>query len=262
MTKLYKERLRGKANPHWKGGGITKICPLCNRTFVVAPSQAETRHYCSRVCAGIAKRKPKPIKTGHSYKKGEFQNHCKLCHISIPSNRVYCETCSPKGKCKITSYCEVCGKPIDHWRGYKRRFCSHTCRLKRFTTDGNPNWKGGRLTLAQRIRGCEKNRKLIASILKRDKYTCQNCGQVGGKLEVDHIKSFAEILEGFLQNYNILSIPEFEYELYLIALKYKPFWDKHNLQTLCKKCNWDKHLNNSQQQDRKGRRQPSPAGVD
>lgn len=104
----------------------------------------------------------------------------------------------------------------------------------------NGNWKGGRLSIAQFIRGSPKNRRLIASTLKRDKNTCQLCKQMGSDLEVDHIKPFTKILDGFLQKYAVLDIRVFSFELYLIALKYKPFWDKHNMRTLCKKCNQDR----------------------
>ena len=106
-----------------------------------------------------------------------------------------------------------------------------------FKGSKNPNWKGGRLNLHQLIRGCDRNRRLIALILKRDKYTCQLCGQVGGELEVDHIKPFADILDEFLQKYVVLDFATFQFPLFLVALKYKPFWDKTNLRTLCKKCN-------------------------
>jgi hypothetical protein len=40
----------------------------------------------------------------------------------------------------------------------------------------------------------------------------------------------------------VLSLEAFTYELSLIALKYKPLWDKKNLRTLCKKCNWQRQV--------------------
>ena len=104
--------------------------------------------------------------------------------------------------------------------------------------ENNNNWKGGRTTLAKLIRQSAKNKKLILRVLKRDKYTCRICGQVGGALEVDHIKQFSEILGEFLNKYAVLDVVAFKYELYLIALKYKPFWDKTNLRTLCRECHW------------------------
>ena len=38
-------------------------------------------------------------------------------------------------------------------------------------------------------------KKWRETIFIRDAYTCQECGQVGGKLNVDHIKSFARFPE-------------------------------------------------------------------
>lgn len=244
MSTLYAERLRGAANPHWKGGLRAKQCPVCESVFYVQPCLVESSHYCSTACSAIGRTKPKQarIKVGHSFAKGECGTRCKLCGVPIQYGRVYCKTCSPRGKRIMTSFCEVCGKAIQHWVGLRRRYCSTGCARQRQYAEGNPNWKGGRLPLASRIRGCEKNRRLVASALRRDKYTCQLCGQVGGDLEVDHIKPFAEILEEFLTRYQVLSIPVFQYELSLIALKHKPFWEKSNLRTLCRHCNWNRHL--------------------
>lgn len=245
MSILYKERLKGDVNPHWKGGKVSKICSVCGKEILIDIGQINTRHYCSYSCMGKARTKPRQerMKVGRSFAKGEFQHNCKLCGVKIPSGRFYCKICSPRGKSTITTCCEVCGKLFTHWKGLTRRFCSVKCYRTICRADGNPNWKGGKLSLSQRIRNCKKNRLLIASILKRDKYTCQKCGQVGGELEVDHIKPFSQILDEFLQQYQVLSKPTFEYELSLIALKYKPFWDRKNLRTLCKKCNWNRHIN-------------------
>ena len=114
--------------------------------------------------------------------------------------------------------------------------------MKRFAGDRNPNWKGGRLPISQRIRACAKNRKLIASILRRDKHTCQVCGQVGGDLEVDHKIPFSDIMDGFLQKYKVLDVRLFQDELFSIGLKYKPFWNRDNERTLCRKCNWERQI--------------------
>jgi len=253
MALSYRGRLRGEDNPHWKGGNVKKTCPVCGKEFEVFPAEKDKRKCCSVLCAGEA-RKTRACKTcgeppgrGRVYCErcrppGKMAYYCRDCGQTIKKGRVYCVACSPRGKATTTSWCKVCGKKFQHWKGLNRRYCSHECRLKDFSGEGNPNWKGGRLSLAQRIRGCKKNRTLIAAILKRDKYTCQLCGQVGSRLEVDHKKPFSKILEEFLREHHVLDIPAFEYELYLAALKYKPFWDKDNLRTLCRGCNWKRHL--------------------
>lgn len=40
----------GKLNPNWRGGGAQLVCPNCNKEFNVAPSQVNTKVYCSREC--------------------------------------------------------------------------------------------------------------------------------------------------------------------------------------------------------------------
>ena len=107
----------------------------------------------------------------------------------------------------------------------------------------NPNWKGGNVNIAKRIRQCQKSMKLIDFILKRDNYTCQLCGSQDNP-EVDHIKPFSEIFAGFLKKYTVLNTQAFAFELCMVALKYKPFWDKTNLRVLCLKCNRSRKLCN------------------
>ena len=249
-----KIRNRGENNPHWKGGLIRKFCLYCSKEFKVYPSVVNSRKCCSRKCSqsmvqrdiriskGLPAEKPIKIKTRIVINK--HLNHvCKLCGIALKVAKSYCSNCSPKGKQTITTYCQICGKPFNHWKGYThKKYCSRTCATKGRIGEGNGNWKGGRKTLAQIIRGSKKNRLLIASIIKRDKYTCQSCKQLGGDLEVDHIKPFSDILEEFLKQYQVLNLQDFTYELSLIALKYKPFWDKKNLRTLCRKCNWTRQI--------------------
>lgn len=54
-----------------------------------------------------------------------------------------------------------------------------------------PGWKGGLTKKNSLIRNSAKYKEWRKCVLKRDSYTCQLCGIVGGQLNVDHIKSFA-----------------------------------------------------------------------
>lgn len=56
------------------------------------------------------------------------------------------------------------------------------------------NWQGGK-TVDQRARMLAEYKEWRRAVLKRDKYTCQFCGVVGGRLQVDHIKRFSEYPE-------------------------------------------------------------------
>lgn len=56
-------------------------------------------------------------------------------------------------------------------------------------------WLGNRapwLKNPQDVRRSSAYRRWHDTILKRDEYTCQICGQVGGRLNVHHIKPFAK----------------------------------------------------------------------
>lgn len=68
----------------------------------------------------------------------------------------------------------------------------------------NPNWKGGHVKHPdKRIRMSSMYKQWRTHVFKRDDYTCQSCGQHGGKLQADHELPFAlypdlrfEILNG------------------------------------------------------------------
>jgi hypothetical protein len=50
MATQYKSRFRGKGNPGWKGGALTKLCPQCGSAFFVIKSEANKRKFCSVFC--------------------------------------------------------------------------------------------------------------------------------------------------------------------------------------------------------------------
>ena len=58
--------------------------------------------------------------------------------------------------------------------------------------ENHPNWKGGISGLRSRIMATKKYKTWRTAVYKRDNYTCQKCGQTGGKLNVHHIESYAE----------------------------------------------------------------------
>ncbi len=61
---------------------------------------------------------------------------------------------------------------------------------------GGYKWKKSSITPEHlRIRGSIKYRLWRLSVFERDQFTCQSCGQKGGKLNVDHIRPFAHYPE-------------------------------------------------------------------
>jgi len=56
-------------------------------------------------------------------------------------------------------------------------------------------WKGGITPAYRAIRNTVEYRLWRESVFKRDNYTCIWCGQIGGRLNADHIKSFRDYPE-------------------------------------------------------------------
>lgn len=79
---------------------------------------------------------------------------------------------------------------------------------KKFGSEA-PNWRGGKTLVGQGIRKSLKYKEWRMEILKRDDFTCQDCGVRGGKLHADHIKPFAYFpeLRFELSNGRTLCIP-------------------------------------------------------
>lgn len=53
------------------------------------------------------------------------------------------------------------------------------------------NWKGGITNEIHRIRESSQYKQWRKDVFMRDEYTCQHCGQIGGKLNAHHIKPFS-----------------------------------------------------------------------
>ncbi len=54
------------------------------------------------------------------------------------------------------------------------------------------NWQGGAKTENERIRKSLEYKLWREAVFERDDYTCQFCGERGGRLNADHIKGFAD----------------------------------------------------------------------
>ena len=83
--------------------------------------------------------------------------------------------------------CVRCQTPFTLWPyeiAKGRKVCSKVCadRVRDF----------GKTTEAVRLRTSIRYGEWRKSVFERDMYTCQICGQVGGKLNADHIKRFSD----------------------------------------------------------------------
>ena len=90
--------------------------------------------------------------------------------------------------------------------------------------DKAPNWQGGITELNFNIRGSFKYRAWRDFIFIKDKYTCQECGCVGKRIQAHHKKAFSLIL----RENNIKTFEE--------AMNCKEIWDINNGKTLCIDC--------------------------
>ena len=106
---------------------------------------------------------------------------------------------------------------------------------QRFINPKNhPMYIDGRTSLSVSIRNMIEYKEWRIQVFKRDNFTCQDCGQIGGSLEAHHKKVFADLLTEFLKEYDQFSPIEDKETLIRLAMKYKPFWDADNGITLCK----------------------------
>lgn len=118
----------------------------------------------------------------------------------------------------------------EEWRknmseGYKGKMAWNKGRKSpEFSGENNPQWKGGITPLAAKIRTSPQNKVWRELVLKRDDYTCQSCGIRGGNKHVDHIVSFADILQ---RN---------KVTTYEQAMECAELWDPDNGRTLCVPC--------------------------
>ncbi len=64
-------------------------------------------------------------------------------------------------------------------------------KFEAVTGEKHWNWKGGITPINEKIRKSFEYEEWRKSVFQRDNYTCQNCGEIGGRLEADHIKPFA-----------------------------------------------------------------------
>lgn len=206
---------------NWQGGNVKLFCKICNKDFFVCKSLKNIRKFCSRQCYW-------------KYLTTLKRPHSENTKIKIGN----------ANSRKITIGCDFCGQNISvspsRLKNHKRIFCSKICYGKFISAylirEKSASWQGGRNSLHEEIRKSEEAISWKKSVIQRDKYVCQNCGQKGGDLEVHHIKSFSILLKEFLSEYNQFSPIEDMETLIRLSVSYKPFWDITNGRTLCKEC--------------------------
>ena len=95
-----------------------------------------------------------------------------------------------------------------------------------FTKGYRPwNYTGSHINLLERIRKSFLYRQWRSDVFTRDDFTCQNCGERGGRLNADHHpKMFIEVI---VEN-NITNTD--------LAIQCSELWNINNGRTLCREC--------------------------
>lgn len=109
-------------------------------------------------------------------------------------------------------------------KGYNKGRKFHKEVRDKISGSNHYNWKGGYNSINLTIRKCYEYRQWVQDIFKRDNYTCQECGIIGGRLNAHHIKQFALVVK---ENH-IKTLQE--------ALDCYELWNFENGQTLCIPC--------------------------
>lgn len=190
----------GPENPNWKNAGW-HICETCGGKY---HSYNKSRRFCSKECHGrspemrdrLARmaKSPKPTLRGRKHT-------CPRCGVTVPvlvqkSNRQPCEKCRVYGKRSIRA-CQRCGAEFRSTQS--KKFCGPACRraaqADRQRGDASHLWKGGKTSEAMVIRNSKDYAEWRSAVFAADGYSCQMCGQRGGKLAAHHILPFRDCPE-------------------------------------------------------------------
>lgn len=181
----------------WKGGHVECICPICGKRIFITPAKLNRNgnNYCSRECAGLARKNGKIVKCivcgkeryiiNARIEKGQGIFCSRECYAKWQSKNI-------RGKNHpnyegVTNICPVCGKIFSTCNSHFKKFCSNECRTKGSRGENSPNWQGGRSYEPYCERFNEEFKERI-----RDKFgrVCFICGKTeaanGRKLSVHH----------------------------------------------------------------------------
>lgn len=182
---------------------VTKSCANCGISYSVKKSRADKSRYCCNPCkrsgSSLAQR-GRAMPTGCI--KEKYGNYTRLqlaskCGHLTKKGRTYCAKCRENLMGKVSILCAICSTAfLTHKSSaLKYKCCSMECRNKsiaiRQAGEKSHLWKGGITSDAMRIRNSAEYAAWRKTVMDRDDYTCNICGVRGGKLCVDHIKSFS-----------------------------------------------------------------------
>lgn len=183
-------------------------CATCGTPFDAGYSY-KTRKYCNQKCRSLSQsnldkllwmaRLPKNRRQTTGLIHNAQCGHCGAGFHVKPRRLATAKFCSRQCKWKAhrttRNTCAVCGTTYQS----NRKTCSAACRSvwqsKRQSGELSHLWQGGKTSEAMRVRNSPEYAAWRTAVFERDKYTCQSCGLVGGKLHADHIEPFSKAPE-------------------------------------------------------------------
>lgn len=173
----------------WNKIGLIRKCLVCESDFYATPSDIKIgkAKYCSRSCYN----KSKIGKTNTKLQLGEYKN-CKNCGNKFYATRVQLKRGGGKF-CSLKCYGkDKMGQPILQINYKNMVAWNKGLKFPQYSGINSPNWKGGKTPINTKIRNSSEFLKWSKIIKSRDNYECQICGQKGGKLRSNHIKTFID----------------------------------------------------------------------
>jgi len=120
--------------------------------------------------------------TDETKRKISFSKKGKIC-ISLPVANKECLVCKTKFILR--------GYEIQNGKKYCSRRCANSDKIGKMLGKNNPAWKGGLSRRGRYLRTTPEYYFWRNQVLRRDNFTCQICGKIGGEIQADHKLPFA-----------------------------------------------------------------------
>lgn len=159
---------------------VTFVCEVCGKEKAVSPSYAKKNpRYCSTDCFS---KRVIPIETREKQSKAKKGKVTWNKGVAMWDTREHPRGTLGKHPKRVSITEETRQKLSESHKGIK--YPEHT-------GENHWNWHGGVSTESETIRNSPEAKEWRRQVYKRDNYTCQLCGQRGGKLHADHIIPFS-----------------------------------------------------------------------
>lgn len=170
----------------------SKVCIECEKTFYKVPSYSSNQWVeqscCSKKCQYV--RHGKNILGKYSGDKNPFfgKKHSDETLLKMRGRKLSEETI---GRIKLARSKQISSgmKGLKHSVETLKKMSLN--RIGKAVGKDNPNWKGGSTPINLQIRHSLEYKLFREAVFLRDNFTCHECNQRGGRLNVHHIKPFS-----------------------------------------------------------------------